>query len=146
MAVIRQIPTLDIPDEPLETCTARSGCRLCVHQVVKPHILDKYPGVNIYESATTSYELLTDIAMGKCSMSMTQGVHFRNLVKAMNDGTLESPYPTDPCTLEYSKRSIYEIAISTDLYFYLKNVELLHSQDRQRWLFRAIETQILPCI
>ena len=106
MAVIQHRHVVDVPDDPISACAEDPGCHLCVHQIVKDYIIDKYPNVKYYESET-SYKLLTDIANEKCSMSMTQGLHFQVLA----DDPL-APFSLDPCTLDYTPGSVYEIAIS----------------------------------
>lgn len=76
-------------------CAEDPGCTMCIHSVTESYFNEKYPSLNTYKSSS-SKNLVLDLLDGKCTVSMSQGLHFGALGEDVNKlRVCEYYYDTD---------------------------------------------------
>ncbi|GMH79909.1 hypothetical protein TL16_g08317 [Triparma laevis f. inornata] len=87
MAAMRTADVRDAKIKSVGDCEESTTCKMCIHQVSQSFFNDKYPSLD-YHVSGSSKSLLTDLLDGKCTVSMSQGLHFGALPEDVEETAL----------------------------------------------------------
>jgi len=103
MAAMRAVAPDTAEITSVEQCASSTSCKLCLHSVTQSYFVAQYPTLNYYVSSS-SKNLIVDLLDGKCTVSMSQGLHFGALGDSVNVNSV--------CDYKYSDNSLYNMYVS----------------------------------
>jgi len=125
MAAMRTVVAGIVNIRSVEDCAADSSCKMCIHSVTERYFRETYPSLRTHLSSS-SKGLLEDLLDEKCTVGMSQGLHFGALGEDVDvteiceykyDVDVYNMYVSQPVKTEYAQ-ALSSLAVQVKDTFY----------------------------